>query len=77
MATLRELLDELKRLRKSRHDILEDREKLKEAFREAMGLLEESYVGRPPNGRVFIQAITEHHERIGVFLKKHKALEEE
>ncbi len=32
MATLRELLDELKRLRKSRHDILNERDRLREAI---------------------------------------------
>lgn len=49
------------------HDIAE----LLDAFDEAIELLKESYAGRPPDGRVFMQAITEHHERIGAFLDKH------
>jgi len=50
---------------------------LKADLAEAIELLKESYSGRPPNGRVFLQAIVEHHERIRAFLEKHKALEVE
>jgi len=49
---------------------------LKADLAEAMELLKESYAGRPPNGRVFLQAITEHHERIGAFLAKHQVGED-